>query len=130
MNDDRMLRQQFAALRRAEEVRVPRFERVIGRTRRRSSRGLRGLTVAACVLLVAVTIAMVRGSHRDWLHTIHSDVPMLVDWHAPTDFLLDTPGRELLHSIPDIGRYSATEFWPLPPTRRNTPAPHAGREHS
>jgi hypothetical protein len=28
----------------------------------------------------------------------------VAQWIAPTDFLLDTPGREIVHTVPRIGR--------------------------
>jgi hypothetical protein len=128
MNDDR-LREHFASLRRAEEARAPSFERVIGRPPRRSNRGWWGVGGAASALAV-VTVVLVRMSHPHGPRTIAASAPMLADWRAPTDFLLDTPGRELLHTIPDLGRWPATGFGPHPPTRMTTPAPRAGREHS
>ena len=44
----------------------------------------------------------------------------LTDWHSPTDFLLTTPGSELLHAVPHIGE------------SRGTLAPHlyAPEDHS
>lgn len=62
--------------------------------------------------------------------SVSGAAPMLADWRSPTAFLLDTPGRELLHTIPDIGRYPSTRLFPFPPTRMTTPAQRAGREHS
>src|SRR6476659_5864137 len=32
-------------------------------------------------------------------------VASLAEWKAPTDFLLETPGRELLRTVPEIGEW-------------------------
>lgn len=129
MSDDSRLRDSFASLRRSEEARTPSFERVIGRAPGRFSRRFWGLTVASTVLLAAVTVLVFWVSNPRQPSTNHAAAPMLADWRAPTDFLLDTPGRELLHTIPEIGHYPPVlgHFLPTPST---TPAPRAGREHS
>ena len=104
LNDDPMLRERFASLRRAEEARVPGFERVMARAGRRTNRGLWRLAMAASVALAAATVVTVQVSHPQRSAMIHAAAPMLADWRAPTDFLLDTPVRELLHTVPDMGR--------------------------
>jgi len=116
-------------LRRADEASTPSFEGVIGLTRRRPNRGSWGLAVAASVAAV-VTVVMIRLPHPHRSAALDRAAPVLADWHSPTDFLLDTPGRELLHTIPDIGRYPSTRLGPLPSTRSITPARRAGPEHS
>jgi hypothetical protein len=129
MNDDADLRAHFASLRRAAEAKTPGFERVVGRTPRQPNPVFRGLAVAASVVLVAIAAAMLWSSNPHRSPTRNAAAPMLADWRAPTDFLLDTPGRELLYAIPDMGRYPSA-LGPSPPTRTTTPAPRAGREHS
>jgi hypothetical protein len=130
MNEDPMLREHFARLRRAEQASTPGFERILALAGHRSSRISPALAMAASVALAAVALVIVRlpSPHRS--PTIEAVAPMLADWHSPTDFLLDTPGRELLDTIPEIGRSPLTRFGPFPPTPMTTPARRAGREHS
>ena len=129
MNEEPMLRDHFARLRRAEEASTPSFEQVVGLPRR-SDRGMPGLAVTASVALVALTVVMLWVSHPHRPPSVHGAAPMLADWHSPTDFLLDTPGRELLHAIPDIGGLPSTRLGSTPPLRTIAPARRAGREHS
>lgn len=130
MNDDAKLRDEFASLRRAEEASVPSFGGVTDRARRRSNRGSWGLAVAASLALLAVMVAIVWVRHAHGSATDLTAAPMLSDWRAPTDFLLDTPGGELLHTIPGFGNDPTTRLGPIPPTPKPTPAPRAGQGHS
>jgi hypothetical protein len=151
MNDDSLLREQFARQRRAEEASAPRFEEVIGLARRRRNPGIWRLAMAASITLAAVTIAVTiamtiamkiavpvmtaRMRHQpqpptSQPPTIAAANLKLADWRSPTDFLLDTPGRELLDTVPDIGRKPSMRLDPFPPTRMTIPAHRAGLEHS
>lgn len=131
MKDDSDLQEQFASLRRAEAASAPNFESVIGAGRRRSSyAGWRAGVFAAGLVIVALGGVILRASHPPEAPTTLAPAPALADWRAPTDFLLDTPGRELLHTIPDLGRRTSAGLHPLPPTGITTPVPRAGREHS
>jgi hypothetical protein len=121
MNDDATLREHFARLRRAEEPSTPGFERIVGLPRH-SDRGLQTPAMAACLALAVLAVVILRLSHPHRVPSTGAAAPMLADWHSPTDFLLDTPGRELLYAIPDIGR--------LPPVPTTAPARRAGKEHS
>ncbi|HEY8130290.1 MAG TPA: hypothetical protein VII12_00235 [Thermoanaerobaculia bacterium] len=87
MNDDR-LRQAFAELRREEAAHVPPF-RVDGR------RGRWPATRLAFALLVLMIVAMIFRHHN-------TPQPSIAEWRAPTDFLLKTPGQELLTSVPHL----------------------------
>ena len=86
MNDDQ-LREAFAELRRAEAAHVPRF--VAGRRRRPYT----ALAFAAVVLLIVLIVAIIPR---------RPPAPSITTWKAPTDFLLQTPGHELLQSVPDL----------------------------
>ncbi len=127
MNDDSRLRECFASLRRAEEATTPGFERIMGRTRLEVRVGFRGLAAAASIVLVALTGMIFWVSHRHPSPTQHAAAPMLADWRSPTDFLLKTPGQDLLHTVPPLGVYPAQEpiLHPLNPTI--APAHGAGR---
>lgn len=94
MNEER-LRDVFGELRRSEAARAPRFERIWNRQAivphpRRFSLAF-ALTLV--LLLTMVTITIVRKP---------APAPGISEWRAPTDFLLDTPGRELLNTLPDL----------------------------
>lgn len=88
MNDDR-LRNAFAELRRIETSRAPRFN-VNVETGFSTSR--LKLALAVVVLLVIAVLMIPR----------RPPAPSISAWRAPTDFLLQTPGRELLNSTPDL----------------------------
>ena len=91
MNDEQ-LRGAFAELRRAETAHVPPY--VAPALSRRASRRRVGSTLAfAVLLLIALAVVMIPRRPPQ---------PSLSAWRAPTDFLLQTPGRELLHSVPDL----------------------------
>jgi hypothetical protein len=130
MNDDSSLREQFAALRRSDAERTPSFERVLARTRRQSPRLVGGLALAASAVIAAVAVSLFWFPRHPGSHSAETDTPMLADWRAPTDFLLDTPGRALLTTIPDLGHSAAPLLDPFPPIGMITAGPHTGREHS
>jgi hypothetical protein len=129
MNDEFKLREYFASLRRAEAARTPTFQAVLGGARRPAKHGLWRLGMAA-VVIAAAAVTGIRTLRHTTSLTESPAAPMLADWRASTDFLLDTPGKALLHTVPDVGHYPP----PIPdlfsPTPITTPAPRSGREHS
>jgi hypothetical protein len=99
---DQDLRGRFAALRREEEKQVPEFGSLL-RPRRRTSGGrVYWLAGAACVLVLLVAVLWQRSTRprppEVWVASI-------TQWKAPTDFLLQTPGSELLRGVPEIGAW-------------------------
>jgi hypothetical protein len=94
--DDRELAAAFAELRREEEGRTPPFAEIVRRGRAPSaSPGLfpiRPLGLAAAVLLAVLGVWL---GVRDRVPR-PAAVPSLAEWRSPTDFLLATPGRDLL----------------------------------
>lgn len=48
-------------------------------------------------------------------------LPSLGEWRAPTDFLLQTPGRELLSQLPALGRDLPRPALPSLAPERSTP---------
>jgi len=91
MNDDQ-LRNAFAELRRAEATQTPPY--VAPALSRRPSRLRVGSTLAfAALLLIVLAVVMIPRRPPQ---------PSISAWRAPTDFLLQTPGRELLNSVPDL----------------------------
>lgn len=109
--DDSRLRELFREAREADEGSAPVFP-VIPRRRmiyRRWPEVLTASLVAAFALVV--TLLWPKAAERlPSEPTTVADVPRFEEWTAPTDFLLETPGRELLSSTPVIGA-AAPEFF-------------------
>jgi hypothetical protein len=96
--DDRELAAAFADLRRQEEGRTPPFDEMVRRVRTRPARAARFLLPRPVWLAAAVALAAL----GVWLGLRAREarpvaaVPPLAEWRSPTDFLLATPGRDLL----------------------------------
>jgi hypothetical protein len=84
------LQQAFDALRQQEAASAPRFDRM---WRARAPRSLTPRLAFAAMLLITVAVLVYRPQKPQ---------PSITAWKAPTDFLLQTPGRELLTSVPDL----------------------------
>lgn len=109
-DDDRDLREQFVRLRDSSAAGASAFGDVIARGRARRARsaarwraGAGGVAVAALALLLWNT----RHNRGDGAPAVANVSPLAVDlgavtWRGPTDFLLDTPGREFLQSVPEL----------------------------
>jgi len=117
MMDENELRRRFAELRDADQASAPPFARTYGRGRtdptsrlqespsydarsaRRHRLRVRPLTIAAAaaVLIVAVWMGRARSLSPG------DGNPEIATWRAPTDVLLDTPGSELLGTMPALG---------------------------
>ncbi|HYL05283.1 MAG TPA: hypothetical protein VE075_04545 [Thermoanaerobaculia bacterium] len=135
------LRGGFAALRRQEEAAAPSFgtfakrgakraaERAAARRRARDPRAhgrrLPPLAIAAataavaCAALVVVTSPWL-GTHAPLGGTSVRPKPSITAWRPATDFLLRTPGREILAGPPAFGSYSAIGI-ALDPGRHGAP---------
>jgi hypothetical protein len=106
--DDEQLRERFAALRREHTIAAPVFRDTMTAARSRSPRPPRpraghrlGFAAGAALLLVAlVLILTARNRHRTTVDLASVRV------HAPTDFLLQLPGADLLRTMPQLGRVS------------------------
>ncbi len=96
MNDDRDLRDAFARLRESEMRSAPRFAVHEKRRRRLVPR----LAIAA--LLLVLTLAGAYVARRTQQRPVPPANVTLSTWRAPTDFLLQTPGSELLDSTPRL----------------------------
>jgi hypothetical protein len=96
--DEQELRERFLALRREDGVSTPAFAATIGaaRDRRKTHAGVGLLAFAVTVMAVVGLILVFRIRERQ------SAVIDLraVGWHAPTDFLLEVPGDDVLRSVP------------------------------
>ena len=99
---DTALRKGFAGLRQEEQQHTPAFAPLwSGRARAPHRTGL-WYVATACVLIVVVAILLLLSERPS-----RNEVSMveITEWKAPTDFLLETPGREILQTVPEIGRW-------------------------
>ena len=98
MSDDRDLREAFAQLRESERGAIPPF-----RVTTRAPRSAPRLAFAALVLILTIAggLFVVRRTREPQRSVPPADVT-LSTWRAPTDFLLQTPGRELLSTTPRL----------------------------
>lgn len=101
-DDESDLRQAFAALRREDAKEAPTFDALVARTPLR--RGRRGLVPLlgglAAVSAVAVVLVVAAGRRPG---PAPPPAASIGQWIAPTDFLLRTPGYEILQTTPLIG---------------------------
>lgn len=122
------LREIFAVLRREEHSRTPPFRATVA-TRTESARWRRSVWIPLAASLCAVAIlAMLpwprpRPTPRQGPT---APVASITQWRPPTEFLLETPGREMLHSIPEFGAGIGTRPYPgsAPPRAPQPPPPH------
>ena len=100
MIDEPELRERFARLRAEERRAVSRFEL---RPRARRLRPVRTLIAAtAALMLVAIIAFTLRPGRVSFSAADRAAARSVADWHPPTDFLLRTPGSELLTTTPRI----------------------------
>jgi hypothetical protein len=104
MTDDHDLLARFASLRRRIEERAPSFDAMLARAAVSRGRfGARATAAGAAAAIIAVALLL-------WLsHTSNppTEVPesSMLGWKSPTDFLLDTPERALLRTVPRLGEF-------------------------
>lgn len=106
-DEDADLRRSFAGLRSEDARNVPSFEATVAAARR-SGTARRGWLIPAAtgtVAAVAATLAVIAVVRRPEPRSRPS--VSIEEWTAPTDFLLETPGRELLETVPSIGELPA-----------------------
>src|SRR5438132_9809001 len=94
-DEDSRLRREFAKLREEDRRAAPPFHRMTAVAPRRS--GWR-IAVAAMAIVVVAVMLVVRG-RRSTDVVPHE----LAGWSSPTAFLLETPGKEVLHQTPRFG---------------------------
>ena len=112
------LRARFAALRAEEEAQAPPFALPSPDFAAQRSRWFAGRLVAAAVCLLAMAAAVFwlqPGPHKPKRRG--DPVASLAQWKSPTDFLLQTPGRELLETVPTIGAWRDYAKAPRKPRR-------------
>ena len=107
MPHDRDLRERFAELRREDRAHAGEFSRLLHRARPRANAFPVSVWVAIAaglVLAAAVVKWMPRLGHR----TMGGAEISITEWKSSTDFLLRTPGREMLRTVPTIGELPAS----------------------
>jgi hypothetical protein len=103
---DHDLRARFAALRREEEEHIPMFAVPSSAEIRRGHGWTAGRLAGAGACAIAIVAAVSLLGHIT--HHPTEEGPSAVSitaWRAPTDFLLKTPGSELLQTVPAIGEW-------------------------
>jgi hypothetical protein len=120
MMDDNELRRRFTELREADRNRTPGFARTYGDARarrsRRTVRGVRPLVLAAAAVVVIAALSLAYGRST----TPSTTTPPIATWRAPTDVLLQTPGRELLADMPALGASVLDKMIPTTTSNRGT----------
>ena len=97
---DSALHNLFARMRQEEQQHIPEFASLWG-GRTRAPRGKALWFVAATCLLIAVAAIFLLRLERPKREEV--SMALITEWQAPTDFLLETPGREMLRTVPEIG---------------------------
>jgi hypothetical protein len=100
--DDGVLRNRFAKLRQEEQQHIPAFASPWG-GRMHAPRGKALWFVAATCLLIAVAAIFLLRLEQPKRE--EASMASITEWQAPTDFLLETPGREMLRTVPEIGAW-------------------------
>jgi len=108
-DSDNTLRRRFAALRREEDQHAPEFTRLWRAGAGARRRQTRWFAAAACALVALLALLWIRSVQR---RADDKTVASITEWKAPTDFLLDTPGRELLRTVPKIGEWQVYTAMP------------------
>jgi hypothetical protein len=116
-SNDRDLYEAFAAVRRGEQARIPAFTRTSPNPPNDGFRG-RLVAITACLaVMIAAAVWLASGAPGRRQRPQQATVS-LANWKPPTDFLLETPGRELLQDVPALGEWSAVAVAPHPVQRR------------
>jgi hypothetical protein len=109
MNDDRDLRERFDAMRRDDEGASPAFNPMWDRAARRAASrqftisSRQALWAAAGAAFLAGATIIYRAASPPPKTVSEEVARAFAEWKAPTDFLLRTPGRELLETVPRVG---------------------------
>jgi hypothetical protein len=101
-DSDDMLRRRFSVLRREEEQHAPEFARLWHGRADARRRQTRWFAAASCALIALLALLWMHSAQR---RPAERTVASITEWKAPTDFLLETPGRELLRTVPEIGHW-------------------------
>jgi hypothetical protein len=127
MSIDSDLRERFASLRTEDAGRTASFSGVLHSAPRSSSRNCGLLAATACLALVVLALFLY--PHARAPRPPGAAAQSLADWRSPMDFLLNTPGQEMLRTVPEIGE-TPNMLGVFPHLNDTTPARRVGREHS
>ena len=112
-SEDLKLRRKFEAVREQDKAMTPAFEEVwrrslrLSRNRHRPRLTIRASAVAVVVLTTAIAVLWWNRSPKP----VDSGKEVrLSEWKASTDFLLKTPGSDLLNRIPEIPSFSSHQI--------------------
>ena len=122
-DDDREFRELFARLKGQDRGRVPSFRAPAAKVRPRWRPGARVAIAAAIVLITLVLAQPDRTPPSMANQNVYSGA---ATWESPTDFLLVTPGSELLRAVPAVG---SPGDWTLIDKQRRSPASESTRSH-
>ena len=105
ISPDDDLRNRFAAMRRQEAGQAPEFAVPSINAAGQRSRLVAGKlsAVAACLAVIAAAVFLLRTGPVKRGSETPAKAGSISQWRAPTDFLLETPGREFLQTVPAIG---------------------------
>jgi hypothetical protein len=98
IDEESELRQRFAQLRAEERAGVPRFEV----RARKGHVAWRLIAATVALLLVVIATITIRSRSTTFSNSDRAVARSVAAWHPPTDFLLRTPGREMLITTPHI----------------------------
>ena len=105
--DERGLRDLFARQRADELGRAPAFAQTVASARRRGRRATVRRTMwllgTASAAAIVVAMVMMPGGVGEGTQQVAVELSS-VRWRSPTDFLLETPGAELMRTTPRIVR--------------------------
>jgi hypothetical protein len=96
------LRNRFVRLREQELQQVPVFASLWGRRSRLQPDKVLWFAAVGCVLILVAAILLLRSERPN---REEASMVSITEWKAPTDFLLETPGREILQTVPEIGKW-------------------------
>jgi hypothetical protein len=94
------LRGRFAQLRAEERFGVPRFAWEPRTPRRHVP--WRAIAATAALLVIVMITGIIRWRSTRFSDSDRAAVRSVAAWHPPTDFLLRTPGNEILATTPRI----------------------------
>jgi hypothetical protein len=119
-NEDRELRELFARLREEDRARIPSFRAPAAREAPRWMWAPR-IAIAAAIVLITLVLAWPDRPRHVALQSVDLGAAA---WPSPTDFLLITPGSELLRTVPAVG---SPDDWTAIDLRGRLPAPESTR---
>jgi hypothetical protein len=102
-DDDREFRELYARLKAEDRAHTPPYRAPMRAEPRRRPWSPR-IAVAAAIVLIALILARPDAPPP---HAFQPDLRRST-WRSPTDFLLETPGSELLRTVPVVG---SPHFW-------------------